>query len=152
VNRDLLIGLAIGAGLSSLAYVVSSRLSPAPARPIPTATMRVFELSYYKPHAPVPAVYAGIPDPLTKQPSEAIVELASTCGVGNYTIENAPANPAMPVPHAALYIHPAKLSADAFDCLSDRVRPPYLTLKEVDRCRRLMDPNSGAPPCPVIIY
>jgi hypothetical protein len=114
--------------------------------------MQVFELSYYKPHAPVPEVYAGIPDPLAKPPSQAIVELASTCGVRDYTIENASENQAVKVPHAALYIHPAKLSTDAFDCLSDRVRPPYLTLRKVDRCRRLMEPNAGSPKCPVIIH
>jgi hypothetical protein len=114
--------------------------------------MQVFELSYYKPHAPVPRVYAGIPDPLIKQPSQAIIESAATCGVGDYTIENNAENAVATIPRAALYIHPAKLSADAFDCLSDHVRPPYLTLRKVDRCRRLMEPNSGAPPCPRVVY
>lgn len=114
--------------------------------------MQVFELSYYKPDSPVPEVYAGIPDPLTKPPSQAVVELAALCGVRNYTIENAGEYPGVRVPHAALYIHPARLSADAFDCLSDRVRPPYLTLRKVDRCRRLMEPDAGAPRCPVIIH
>jgi hypothetical protein len=149
VRRDL-IGAAVGAGLSSAAYVAAPRFAPAPPRVVPSATMQVFELSYYKPHAPVPDVYVGIPDPLTKQPSQAIAELAATCGVGEYTIENA-AEPSRKVPHAALYIHPAKLSPDAFDCLSERVRPPYLTLRKVERCRRLMEPNSGAPTCPRMV-
>jgi hypothetical protein len=114
--------------------------------------MQVFELAYRKPRAPVPEVYAGIPDPLTKEPSQAIIQLAVDCGVADYTLEASSAGPYTLVPTAALYIHPAKLSDEAFDCLAERVRPPYLSLKKVARCRRLMERNSGAPACPRMVY
>ena len=152
MRRDLLIGITIGARLSSLAYWTGGRLKPAPAAPVPSATMQVFQLAYHKPVPPIPAVYEGVPDPLTKQPSEAISDLASSCHVAGYTLEATDASPCNRVSSAALYIHPAKLSDEAFDCLAERVRPPYLTLKKVERCRRLMERNSGAPACPRVLY
>src|SRR5438309_10942969 len=116
--------------------------------------MTVFALTYEKPSAPVPALFQGIPDPrpLEKRPSQALVELAHSCGVQAYTLDSADEGSLDMNPQAVLYIHPAQLSSAAFDCLANQVRPPYLTLSKVERCRRLMERRSDDPPCPVVVY
>src|SRR5438309_4002939 len=116
--------------------------------------MTVFALTYEKPSAPVPALFQGIPDPrpLEKRPSQALVELADSCGVRAHTLDSADEGSLDMNPQAVLYIHPAQLSDAAFDCLANQVRPPYLTLSKLKQCRRLMERSSRAPPCPVVIH
>jgi hypothetical protein len=146
----MLIGAAIGAGLSSMAYVAVDHFRASQQRP--SAMMSVFALIYHKPKLPLPSIYTGIPDPLTGVPSDAIVELATRCRVEGYALEYVEGGPFSAVPTAALYIHPAKLSDEAFDCLSEQVRPPYLTLIKTQRCRRLMERDPTAPSCPQVIH
>jgi len=144
--------MVVGAGLSSAAYVAAGELKPAPTPPAPSATMEVFQLAYQRPGSPSSPVFAGVSDPLKGPPSQAIAELATSCGLREYTLEAH--DQAVPGWNAAanLYIHPATLSDEAYNCLSEKVRPPYLRLIKVERCRRLMERNSGAPPCPVVVY
>jgi len=110
--------------------------------------MRLYELGYQKPRPPVPTDFQGIADPLTATlPSQALAELAATCGVRQYTMDAADHGGFGRIPSAYLYLDPAKLSDVSFNCLSERLRPPYLNLHIFERCRSIIEKNSGAPPC-----
>jgi hypothetical protein len=139
VRRDLLVGIAIGAGLSSAAYVVAGELKPPP--PKPSAKVRLYELGYQRPRSPEFGDFEGIPDPLPgKEPTQALAELAHSCGVQEYKLDGGNAS-------AFLYMDPRRLSDEAFNCLGEHVRPPYLSLHMFERCRSLMERSAGNPPC-----
>ena len=145
---ELLIGTAVGAGLSSVAYIAASRYKPTPP---PTVMTTVFELSYERFKSAKSSSSEGS-DPLNGRPSQALVELATSCGLKEYTLD------AMYEPgpgwnaQSTLRIRPATMSDEMFNCVSDKLRPPYLTLKRVEVCRRVAERNPAAPKCPVVLY
>jgi len=114
--------------------------------------MQVFQLAYQRPLSPASTEFAGIPDPLMGRPSLAVTELATKCGLKQYTLEGRDEPGPGWNAGAFLYIHPANLSDEEFNCLSDQVRPPYHTLSKVERCRRVVERNLAAPECPQVLY
>jgi hypothetical protein len=138
--------MAVGAGLSSAAYVAAGQFkSPAPK---PTAKMRIYDLGYQRPRSPTTADFKGIPDPLTaKLPSQALVELAVTCDVRQYKLDATDKGGFGGNPSAFLHIDPATLSDHSFNCLSEHLRPPYLNLSIIEVCRSMMEKNPANPPC-----
>ena len=147
MNRGILSGIVIGAGLCSAAYLVASQLKPAPPPPPRSAKMRVYELQYQRPHSPV-ADFEAVPDPLAGMaPSQGLARLATSCKVSEYKMDSIDDGGFRLNPSATLYIDPTKLSDEAFNCLNARVRPPYLSLQVFERCRSLLDKNPANPPC-----
>jgi hypothetical protein len=146
MRRNLLIGVAIGAGLSSAVYVAAGQFKSASPKLSPK--MRVYELGYQRPRSPLPNDFKGIPDPLTATlPSQALAELAASCRVPQYKLEALDKGGYDRNPSASLYMDPAKVSDETFNCLGERVRPPYLTLHVFERCRSLMEKSRDNPPC-----
>jgi hypothetical protein len=146
MKRDLLIGLAIGAGLSSAAYVAANQFKPVP--PPPSPKMRLYELGYQRPRSDSVEDFKSVPDPFDGAlPSQGLAQLAADCGVREYKLDAMDQRGFGLNPSAYLYMDPSKLSDETFNCLSERVRPPYLTLHIFERCRSLMDKNVANPPC-----
>ena len=145
MNRTLLIGIALGAAMASAARFGASQFKQ--VQDTPSAKMRVYELSYQRPRDPVPAPFEGIPDPLVGTPTQAVAQLAAECDVREYKLQGMDQPSMYRAPAAYLTMDPAKISDGTFNCLTERLRPPYLSLSVFERCRWAVENNPAAPPC-----
>jgi hypothetical protein len=119
-----------------------------PVAPKLSPKMDVYELGYQRPRSPLPDDFKGIPDPLTATlPSQGLAQLAASCGVRQYKLQAMDKGGYGGNSAAFLYVDPATLSNQSFNCLAERVRPPYLSLHIFERCRSLMEKNPNNPPC-----
>ena len=138
--------MAAGAGLSSVAYLGAGQMESKP--PKPSAEIRLYDLNYRRPLSPDGTDFKEIPDPFPgKLPSQALAELAHSCVIRAYTMDAMDKGSIAGGPMASMYILPANLTDESLNCLTNRLRPPYLNLRIAERCRAIVEKNSGAPPC-----
>jgi len=141
VRRHLLLGAAIGAALSSIAFFATDFVKRE-EKPL-SSKIRLYELGYQRPRSPSASDFKGVLDPFGQLlPSQGLTQLAATCGVRKYKLDGMVSNGS-----AYLYMDPATISDETFNCLSEHLRFPYLTLHIFERCRSLMYKSPANPPC-----
>ncbi|HVM22621.1 MAG TPA: hypothetical protein VM308_04890 [Sphingomicrobium sp.] len=129
-----MLGTLVGAALVSASMVAARVLKDqSPQTKQPASLLAV---TYTKPDGPFENVsFKGVSDPApTKEPTPYLVEVARRCRITAYHLEDN-AGVTDVNSSARWYTRLAALSDDAFNCLTEASRPPYLRIeKTFERC------------------